>query len=254
MDVDGDIWVYDLSRGTGIKLPKQGVGSCSYPVWAPDGRSLAFSGVPNGGSDFDLFRQAADGHAPPELLGGLSGEDDASSFTPDGHTLIFCTFDAQARGGSAVWRLRLDSKGPPDRLSSGLLRERSPRVSPDGRLIAYQGVASDHSDHMEIFWSKFPDMGAGIPVSGGAQPRWSEAGREIFFRRGPRFYVAPVGAGPEPSVGEPRLLFECADIDAYDVLPDGSGLIALRGLPNAGMQSRLRLVTNWFEELRRLAP
>jgi Tol biopolymer transport system component len=240
-----------MSRGTGIKLPTEGVFDRMFPVWTPDGQSLGFTGFNAENSSLDLFLQPANGNAPPKLLGGTPGEDQAGSFTPDGRALIFGTFHSQATGGSAIWRLWLGSKEPPERLSSGRQQERLPRVSPDGRLIAYEGI---QADRVEALWAKFPSLGAGAPVSrdGGLNPRWSANGRELMFRRASRFYAAPVPVGPEPSVGEARMLFEAKGISTFDVLPDGSGFVALRALPDSSSQTQLRLITNWFDELRGL--
>jgi len=247
----GGLWVYDMSRGTGVKLPAGGVFDRMYPVWTPDGRSLAFTGFASGASNLDLFLQAAEGNALPRLLGGTPGEDQAGSFTPDGGEIIFSTFHSLAKGGAAIWRLRLGPKAQPEKLSSGQQRERFPRVSPDGKLVAYEGL---QSDRVEAFWDRFPVMGAEAPVSrdGGWNPRWSANGRELFFSRGRSLYAAPVEAGPEPNVGESRMLFEVPGILTFDVLPDGSGFIALRTLPDSTQQTQLQLVTNWFNDLRHL--
>jgi serine/threonine-protein kinase len=249
--IQEDLWVYDLVRGTRIKLPKGDMDDCMYPAWAPDGRSLAFSGLRTGATNFDLYQQVADGIALPERLGGTPIEDQVNSFTPDGRAVVFRTFDSQ--GKSALWLCPLDPRGEPTQLTSGLQKEISARVSPDGRMIAYEGV---ESDRQELFLTTFPQIGARVPVSqdGGNTPRWSSDGRRIVFANRGRLYSVSVDPGPDIHVGPPEPLFDIPGIALWDPLPDDSGIIALRTDPEAGRQTQVQLVVNWFDELRRLSP
>jgi hypothetical protein len=58
--------------------------------------------------------------------------------------------------------------------------ERAGQISPNGQWVAYE---SDQSGRFEIVVRAFPPPAAMWPVStgGGAQPRWSWDGREIYF-------------------------------------------------------------------------
>ena len=59
--------------------------------------------------------------------------------------------------------------------------ELQPALSRDGRWLAY---TSNESGTNEVYVRPFPDTGRGpVQVSngGGAEPRWSPDGREVFF-------------------------------------------------------------------------
>ena len=59
----------------------------------------------------------------------------------------------------------------------------------------------------------------------------------------------------EPSfrASKPRVLFEGAYFDAYDVAPDGQRFLMVE--PVEGTQStQINVVLNWLDELKRLVP
>ena len=59
--------------------------------------------------------------------------------------------------------------------------ELQPKISPDGRWIAY---ASNESGRHEIYVRSFPDVNKGrwqVSTSGGDSPLWSPDGREIVL-------------------------------------------------------------------------
>ena len=94
-----------------------------------------------------------------------------------------------------------------------------------------------------------------MSTSGGTQPRWSRAGREVFYREGNRMMsVAVDTSGVAPRLSNPRLLFEreftsggYITIANYDVMADDSFVMteADPGSP------RLTVVVNWFQSLTR---
>jgi dipeptidyl aminopeptidase/acylaminoacyl peptidase len=127
-----------------------------------------------------------------------------------------------------------------------------PQFSPDGRRVAYQ---SNELGRSEIFVVDYPGPGGKwqVSVNGGALPRWSRDGRELFFANGSSLMPVDVDAGPAFQAGTPRALVERPhQIFEYDVAPDGRFLM-LR--PAADGQAReLHVVINWIDELRRRVP
>ncbi len=69
--------------------------------------------------------------------------------------------------------------------------------------------------------------------------------------------VVSISADPEFSAGPPRVLFEgpynnVPDL-SYDVAPDGRFLVLQPEFDDSNVRE-LHVVTNWFEELKRLVP
>src|SRR5204862_61806 len=84
-----------------------------------------------------------------------------------------------------------------------------PRLSPDGRWLAFEEVGTDNKPQVYV---RLLSGGGRRQVSadGGSQPRWTRGGREIVFRKGAAVYAASF----QPTtgdVGTPALLFRKAD-------------------------------------------
>jgi len=88
------------------------------------------------------------------------------------------------------------------------------------------------------------------------EPLWSSDGRELFYRNGKRMFVVPVETEKTFRAETPQVLFEGAYVaDAvghpqYGVTPDAVRFLMLRREP----EPLIRIISNWAEELERLAP
>lgn len=136
----------------------------------------------------------------------------------------------------------------------------SAQFSPDGRSLAY---ISDRTGRFEVYVQSFPDAGEVRQISndGGTEPVWAPSGRELFFRHGEKMMVVDVTAAPAFSTSRPRVLFEVRyevsclvpGMRFYDVSPDGQRFLMVKGDTQAAPR-QLRLVVNWFEELKAKVP
>ena len=64
--------------------------------------------------------------------------------------------------------------------------ERIPKLSPDGRWLAY---SSDESGRQEIYVRPFPNTGDAkwqVSTNGGYFPMWAHSGGELFYRTAQR--------------------------------------------------------------------
>ncbi len=84
---------------------------------------------------------------------------------------------------------------------------------------------------------------------------WAATGRELFYRNGDRMLTVSMMGDP-PRAGTPRLVFEgpydrdnAFGYPNYDVTADGDRFLML--LSDQEGPTRLRVVLNWFEELKR---
>jgi serine/threonine-protein kinase len=132
-------------------------------------------------------------------------------------------------------------------------------VSPDGKWLAYQ---SDESGTLQVYVRPFPDTKvAKRQVStgaGGAVPKWSRDGRELFYIDIQTGGVTslPVVPGTAFTTGIPKRLFPFAPYMPaqsvlFDVSPDGKRFLFSRGV-GSGVQKpdEVVLVQNFVEELK----
>ena len=142
--------------------------------------------------------------------------------------------------------------------------EFGPRISPDGRWIAY---ASNESGRNEVYVRPFPDVDQGrwqVSTDGGVDPRWAKNGRELFFAKGgfgtPRtIWSTQVQTGLTFVTGTPTEIAKSASAASveYDVAPDGRVLVHVDASGGAGRgaaRPHLVVVQNWFDELKARVP
>ena len=124
-----------------------------------------------------------------------------SDWSRDGKYLLYHLRDPESRGD--LWYLERKEDGSgwePHAFLQTSFRERAPKLSPDGRFIAYD---SDESGQDEVYVLPFPEGGSRTTVSnnGGRQARWSRDGKELFYVEGGTLMAVPVEASPNFSVG-----------------------------------------------------
>ena len=250
-----DLWVYDVVGETTTQLTFDPAADM-WPLWTPDSQHVVWYSEREG--PLALFRRRVDGtgqaaNIAPLLFGQLP-----YSITPDGEILLY-----QVMGSETGWDIgRLSLVGDPGLqplLAEGF-GERQPRISPDGRWLAY---TSDQSGEPEVFVMPFPDVQAGgpwrVPRAGGEQPVWSPDGREIYYRQGSTVWAASVETSPAFVTTDWRELFSGPyrratgfHTHTYDIAPDGERFLMIRESESEMRGSQIRVVQNWVEELRRL--
>jgi serine/threonine-protein kinase len=249
------IWTLELTRGTLSRLTFEGITN-SRPVWSPDGGRIFFVSNRGGPATFDIFSKRVDGSGPAEQL--TSGTYRVpSSLSSDGKMLIFQ--EERTLFGSDIGMLRLEGEHEPELLLDTPFSAHSGKLSPDDRWLAY---VSNESGREEIYLRPFPGLRARVQVSteGGTEPMWSRNGSELFYRNGDQHMAVSVSTDPELALGKPSLLFEGQyetsrrDLSEsnYDVAPEGRFIMLRRD--ETAESSEIVVVTNWFEELKRLVP
>ena len=247
LEIEGDIWAYDLIRETTTRVTFDGG---SRPAWTPDGEQIVFTHFSG------LSMVAVDGSSGVErVLEGASHHSNAVS--PDGQTLLLHAHNQESEDALT---LKLDGQSEPQSWLATAFRDSGTAFSPDGKWIVY---VSDESGQNEIYVRSFPGPGGRIQVStdGGNQPLWIANG-EIFYKQANQMIAVQVQTEPELIVSRPQKLFEgqyifgnVGPFASYDVTPDGQQFVMIKaGGATGEARQEIIVVQNWFEELKRLVP
>ena len=243
---DTDIWIYDVRRNTFTRLTTEGLNL--RPEWTADGRDVVFISARN--NQAGIWKQPADGSGPATLLYQPDIEPFEAVPSPDGKWLIYRTSPG-ATFSRDILAVPLEGNRKPIPMVTSQYSETQPRLSPDGRHLAYQ---SSESGRFEIYVRPFPGSGARVQVSdgGGTEPVWSRSGNALFYRSpNGRMIRVSVTTGDTFSIGPRSVLFNDDYLtDAthanYDVGPGDRFLM----LKRAGAESQTIVVHNWARELR----
>ena len=126
------IYIHELATGKRIVLSNE-KGNNSAPSWSPDGSKLAVSLSRDNNTQVYIIN--ADGSGLNRISRSMA-IDTEPQFSADGKSIYF-TSD---RGGSPqIYRMSVDgeSAGPASRVSFKHAYATSPRLSPDGKYLAY---------------------------------------------------------------------------------------------------------------------
>ena len=247
-----DIWVYDLAREVFTQLTFE-TADDTHPVWTPDGQRIVFASRRDDGPG--LFSVAADGSGTVERLteGGIGRQ--PYSWSADGETLVLTEGEPDA---ISILPMEGDSQVEP--LLQTPFPTEYPRVSPDGRWIAYTG---NEPIGDRVYVRPFPDVDAGRwPISAGIgdDPVWGPDNEIFYTASGGAIMAVTIETDPTFQVGAPQQLFagpypEGGGVQ-YDVTPDGQRFVMLKRAEaetDTG-QPEITVVFNWDQELAELVP
>jgi len=260
-----DIWTYDLSGSAAGQRLTFG-GQSRFPVWSADNRRVTFQSA----RDRAIWWQSVDGGAAERLTTPLDGEEHIpEAWSPDGSRLLFSIRKASRYALTVLTLNGLKTEPFGDVQSADPI---GASFSPDGRWVAYawsQSGGGAVSPNRGVFVERFPSGGDKRQAPKTLldyHPRWSPDGKSIVYVPGAArpLVSVPVSPGPPFVFGTsvemmrppiPGLL--SVDFRGYDLLPDGrivSLSSALGDALSGGSASEVRVVVNWHEELKRLAP
>src|SRR5262249_40913282 len=146
------------------------------PVWSPDGMRVAFNAARSAAADIYVKQVGA---AEPALLSASGENRQIECWSPDGRFLL-CRADAK------TWAAPVEGGSP-----LGPYAMEYPRISPNGRWVAYTSIESGRS---EVFVQSFPPSQGKWQVStaGGTEPLWRQDGKELYYISGGRLVAAEV--------------------------------------------------------------
>lgn len=254
-DGDDDVWILEMDRETLTRFTFE-AGEDETPVWSPDGRWIAFSSS-RAGQPRSVFRKRADGSGAEELLWQTEHHVHLGDWSSDGRTIVLAQLSQESR--SDIWALDVDEKIARP-LLTGAFEQEQPRLSPDGRWLAYK---SNESGRSEVYVRRFPELGEKWQVStaGGTQPVWSSTGRGLYYRGTDQLMSVVVSSETLFVASRPRALFEDrfaspqgSGHTGYDAAEDGRRFLMVQGAPAGLRQTELAVIQDWFTELTRRVP
>jgi eukaryotic-like serine/threonine-protein kinase len=263
-----DIQIYDLARKTLTRLtsaqasgvPSQG----GYPLWTPDSQRVVFYSYQGGGG---LYSMAADGTGLPKRLTTSRAVQTPYSWADSGRTLLLEQRSVDQIGAADIYTLSLAEGTTPTPLVQTAAAEQEPAVSPDGRWLAY--TARESGGRPDVFVRPFPKVDDGrwrISTEGGTSALWSRDGRQLFFISGGRAMSVSLDTVPAFRPGTPAVLFELPPVyrsearitRQWDIAPDSERFLVFNpgqvAATSEASHSRMVVVLNWYEELKRLVP
>jgi Tol biopolymer transport system component len=248
---NGDIWVFDLARGTRQRLSFDPSWEIE-PAWSADGETVYFVAASLG----SIRERRADGTG--DIHSVTRGW--APCVSRDGKWMSFDDEDA-ATGSSNIFKVPLpvDSTVAPVTLVGTKAQEEAPRISPSGEYVAYE---SDESGRGEIYLTRFPN-GEGkwqVSVEGGSRPRWDPAGGRLYFTSDTAMMEVEVVERPNLQLGNPRRLFEfkaahvtLGHTSSYDVARGGQRFLMSYVAESATQSPTFELVVveDWPAEFKK---
>ncbi len=236
-----DVWLYELSSGTMTRLTMDGKAN-DRPEWSPDGKYVLYRSDRD--NQTEIWRRPMDLSGPStQLLAGPRLSIFEAVMSPDA---LYLAYQVDTSGADLYYRAMSGDTIPKPIATSATGVETMPRISPDGRWIAF---TTDESGTGELVVQPFPGPGGRVQVSagGGTEPIWSRDGKHLFYRSDSKFMSARVAAGATFAVAGRDTVFVDDYVYAanphpnYDVLPDGEHFLFLK----AASEGNMIVAANW---------
>ena len=249
-----DIWLHDIARRTFTRLTLGGTNVS--PVWSPDGKAVYYIAMaPNGRTGAAVWRKPADGSGRPERIADVPYRAYLGGVSAHGRSAVISYYVKPGQADLGI--LPLERGGTLVPLAATGANEAAGVLSPNARYAAYQ---SDESGRIEVYVVDVnaPDVRWQISTAGGEEPRFSGDGRVLYYRAGTRFMAVPVdtresfrpGGTPSP-LFEGVYNFRSEAGLTFDIDPRSHRFLMLTQIEDERSPTSVRLVINWFDELRR---
>jgi eukaryotic-like serine/threonine-protein kinase len=243
-----DIWVIDLVRGTRTRLTFDPADDLN-PVWSPDGTRIAFTSDRKG--ERDIYQKTADGSGQEELLlEAKDGQKNLEDWSADGKYLLYNHQPSPQQKHLYVMPFEGDRK--PILFLKSPLRIDQGQFSPNGRWLSYTSTESGKGEIYVQGFNLNPSQPRGkwqVSTAGGAEARWRQDGKELFYMAGTTIMAVDVKTdGPSFEAGIPKPLFDvetpATGRNHFVVSKDGQRFLVVASSENARNEP-LQVLVNW---------
>jgi Tol biopolymer transport system component len=249
-DGGGDIWIIELERDIYTRFTFD-PGSDTMPVWSHEGKQIAFVSNRKGGV-FNIYAKASNLTGDEQLLLETPNNKTVTDWSTDGRFILYEETDPKMRRD--IWALPLFGDRKPMRVLSTERDEFGAAFSPDGQWIAY---TSNEGSSLHVFVQGFPEQQGRWQIStgtGGAAPRWSRDGKELFYQSTGDLMAVDVSGTSrgEFKAGTPREFFTGLRLGThnFDVSPDGRRFLVI----SEGLETNsppIVVLLNWMSGIAR---
>ncbi|MHC4191575.1 MAG: hypothetical protein ACYSUB_18160, partial [Planctomycetota bacterium] len=251
---NSDIWLYDIPRATLTQLTFNGVSALAQ--WLGDSRQLTYLKFDPAEDMHDLLRLYTDGSRDEELLTRVPGHFLLGYSINKDATFLLGTVNLPPNNQNLVAINLKNGDRTEKTVVDDASWQRLPVFSPDGRWFAYN---SHETGTWEVYVKSFPGPGAKTKISdgGGYRPLWDPQSNKLYYRNGDEMWMVAYEAGEKFEPAQPKFLFKrhffggLALQQKYSVAKDGRFLMIQEDLAPG---TQINIVSNWFEELKRLMP
>jgi hypothetical protein len=240
-----DLWTIDVGSGEPTRLTSDH--NASAPSWSSDGRRILFTAT--AGQRAEVRAVPVDGSAPPSRFVAIDGDPSAAEMTPDGRSLIVQIAPRGATLGMGMYRLPLAEAVRVESLlvaKGAGVRPSRPRVSPDGRWVAY--LDRGPSDVWVRSLTGSTTLQVSLTASRGYPVVWGPDSHRLFYDAPEGLVMIELNTDPILSVARRRVLRRLPLNDGYDLSPDGHTFVVVRPVR---AQTEIFVVANWADEARR---
>jgi len=205
---------------------------------APDGKRIALVLIDRATADTSLWvRELSDG----TMRRLVEKQVRVPFWSPDNRFVLATRFASRTFGD--IWVIPVDGAKPWPYLETEQ-REVEPRISPDGRWVAYLVQNTDGDD---LYIRPFP-KGRAVRVStdGAGTATWTRDGRELLWVAKNGVFAATVSSnGPVPDIGAPRELFRLPQIASAPVLMNDGNIALLVPAPDQQTSRPVHVTNAW---------
>lgn len=192
-----------------------------HATTSPDGKMIVFNAVGY------LWKKMLPG-GKPERLTTSSDFESEPSFSTDGKTLVYVTWNDTAMG--SICKLGIIGDNKPQKLTAQKGIYRTPSFSPDGKKIVYSKEGGDNI--MGVTYSVKPgvyvmdaNVGSAAFVSAkGEYPKFDKTGNRIYYQTGGNIFgsLKKTFGSYKPDGSDDQTIFTSTYANQFTVSPDGS--------------------------------